>query len=50
MATPKKGAYRGPVMPSKRTNPVYGYVGTAVFKDGKGPRSEERIRIKTTGR
>ncbi|MNU29065.1 hypothetical protein D3C71_175120 [compost metagenome] len=49
-ATPKKGAYLGPGMPSKRTNPVYGHVGTAVFKNRKGPRSEERIRIKTTGR
>jgi hypothetical protein len=47
---PKKGVYRGTGLPSKRTNTIYGYVGTAVFKDRKGPRSEERIRIKTRGR
>lgn len=47
---PKKGPYRGPGLPSKRTNPVYGYAGTGVFKDRKGPMKADRIRLKTTGR
>lgn len=46
---PKKGVYRGPGFPSARINPAYGYVGTAVFKDRRGPRNAERIRLKTTG-
>ncbi len=49
-AKPKKGAYRGPGLPTKRTNPIYGFVGTAIFKDRKGPRDAERVRIKITGR
>lgn len=45
----KKGTYRGPGLPSKRTNRLYGYVGTAVFKDKKGRRKAERTRQKITG-
>lgn len=47
---PRKGPYRGPGLPSKRTNPVYGYAGTGIFKDRKGSIRADRIRIKTIGR
>lgn len=48
-AKPVKGTFKGLGHPSQRMDTMFGYVGTAPFKDRKGPRSARQLRLKTTG-